>query len=56
MSSNDIENMHNLALLNLTGLFDEYDLNFYRKKVKHKKSKGLILKISKNFILKQIFI
>jgi hypothetical protein len=42
MSAYDIENMHNIAFLNVTGLFDEFDLNFYRKKSKQKKSKGLL--------------
>ncbi len=40
MSTNDIDNMQNLALLNLTALFDEYNLNFIRKKSKQRKNKG----------------
>lgn len=40
MSPGDIESLHNLALLNLTALFDENDLNFLQKKSKPKKSRG----------------
>jgi hypothetical protein len=39
LSLSDIESIRPIALLNITVLFDEHDLNFTRKKSK-KKTKG----------------